>query len=402
MARDPQHPQPEAAPADGPLPGALGFRPGYSYAGVRYWLPAVLAGAAAFTAFMLVGQTPLVRAAGLAAVIIGFALALRPMGAWLTVGGALFLAVSPVFWAQTGGAESLDPAAVLAAGLTALAVGAVLWRAAAFMRAVPADRARWWALGAAVAVFALGFFLVFGTPRSLRVTTLASAWVLYLLIDGLFRANPRPDSPPIGNLGVQHTWGLLLVLGIGIANDPLMTLFTPAVALALFLSRHRVGWGFWLLLAALAVFGVWRAAPLYISPYWFPYDARLASTSGLQTPFIIGGAWREPARWLYLIDLLARQFTPLGLALGVLGLARLSRWYPPIGITSLIAYAAFAAFGLVYFGKDSPVLLLPMLMLQVWWMTYAVYTLIQWAQKYTRKYARRAGTAALAPAADRR
>ena len=75
----------------------------------RDLLPAALAGAIAWIVFILLGQTPLVRASGLALVIVGMAMALRPMGGALSIIGGLALAFSPAFWAQTGGAESLDP-----------------------------------------------------------------------------------------------------------------------------------------------------------------------------------------------------------------------------------------------------------------------------------------------------
>ena len=65
----------------------------------------------------------------------------------------------------------------------------------------------------------------------------------------------------------------------------------------------------------------------------------------------------------------------------VLGLARLSRWHPPVGVVTMIAFGTYAAFGLIYFGADSPILLLPLLMIQVVWMTYAMYTFGQWLQK---------------------
>ncbi|HVU12103.1 MAG TPA: hypothetical protein VHD90_12535, partial [Phototrophicaceae bacterium] len=70
-----------------------------------------------------------------------------------------------------------------------------------------------------------------------------------------------------------------------------------------------------------------------------------------------------------------------GLALGVLGLARLSRWHPPVGVVTMIAFGMYAAFGLIYYGADSPVLLLPLLMIQLLWMTYAMYTFGQWLQR---------------------
>jgi hypothetical protein len=47
----------------------------------------------------------------------------------------------------------------------------------------------------------------------------------------------------------------------------------------------------------------------------------------------------------------------------------------------MVAYATYALFGLVYFGRDSAVLLLPLLMIQILWMTYAVYALGQWLQQ---------------------
>jgi hypothetical protein len=59
----------------------------------------------------------------------------------------------------------------------------------------------------------------------------------------------------------------------------------------------------------------------------------------------------------------------------------MARWYPPLGTTTLVAYGSYALFGLVYFGKDSTVLLLPMIVIHVIWMTYGIYTLGQWLQK---------------------
>ena len=99
---------------------------------------------------------------------------------------------------------------------------------------------------------------------------------------------------------------------------------------------------------------------------------------------MIGSVWREPQRWIRLIDLIIGQFTAVGLALGVLGLARLSRWHPPVGVVTMIAFGTYATFGLIYYGADSPVLMLPLLMIQLLWMTYAVYTFGQWLQKSAR------------------
>lgn len=339
----------------------------------RYWLPPLLAGGAAWLAFTLVGGTPIIRASGLALVVVGIALALRPFGAALAVTGALAMAFSPSFWVQTGGAESLDP------GQVALALGAAIIVGGAGF--IVLGKRPYLALALGLILFAGLFLTSFGTPRSLRLTTLVSAWTLLLLVEGLFVSNPRPDEPPTGKLMAYHAPGLLLLLAIGVLNDPLVTLLTPAVALGLFLSRKRLPLWYWAIFGIITVFGARGIIENYISSFWWDYPADQADALHRHIPFLIGEAWREPSRWLRLINLVVSQFSMAGLALGVLGLARLSRWYPPVGVVTMIAYGTYALFGLIYFGEDSAVLLLPLLMIQVFWMTYAVYTFSQWLKK---------------------
>ena len=102
---------------------------------------------------------------------------------------------------------------------------------------------------------------------------------------------------------------------------------------------------------------------------------------GRDLPYLIASGWRDASRWLDLFNFITAQFTVVGLALGVLGMARLARWYPTLGVTTLVAYAAFFGFGLAYYGADRSILLLPMLIIQVMWITYAVYTFSEWLEK---------------------
>ena len=336
------------------------------------WLPAVTAGGVTWLAFLLIGHTPIIRASGMALAVIGMAMALRSMGPALSFIGGAALAFSPSFWIQTGGAESLNPLEVVAALVAAVVAAVVILR---FSKRP--------LLGAVVGVglLALLFLTIVGTPRSLRLTTLLTAWTLYLLVDGLLVSNPRADEPSNGQLGAHHTFGLLLLLIIGVLNDPLFVLLVPAAMLGLFLSQKRLPIWYWAALVLIFVVGLYRVSQSYYADFWwnYPVDQALALTRNY--PYMIGGVWREPQRWIRLIDLIIGQFTIVGLALGVLGLARLSRWHPPIGVVTMIAFATYAAFGLIYFGADSPVLMLPLLMIQLLWMTYAVYTFGQWLQK---------------------
>lgn len=339
---------------------------------VRYFLPAGIAGACAWVAFMLLGHTPFIRASGLALIVVGVVLALRPMGMALAIIGGLAMTFSPSFWAQTGGTESLNAGEVIVALALAAVAGAVL---------LILSKRPFFASALTLIIFAGLFLAVVGQPRSLRLTTLLSAWTIYLLVDGLLVSNPRPESPPTGELRAHHTFGLLLLLTIGILNDPLFVLLAPAIVLGLFLSKKRMPLWYWIVLVLVVAYGVRAMALVYADSTWWMYPAEQAERAGIRVPFMMADGWREPSRWLRLGELIISQFTVAGLALGVVGLSRLARWYPPVGVVTMLAYATFAAFGLVYFGGDAPVLLLPLLMIQVLWMTYAVYTFGQWLQK---------------------
>jgi hypothetical protein len=132
------------------------------------------------------------------------------------------------------------------------------------------------------------------------------------------------------------------------------------------------------------IFGLRGMVQVYLDSGWWLFPASQAETLNIHVPYVLSDGWREASRWVYLVNLVITQFTPFGILLGVVGLARLSRWYPPLGTVTMTAYAAYAIFGLVYFGWDSTVLLLPLLMIQMIWMTYAVYSFGQWLQKTSK------------------
>jgi hypothetical protein len=339
---------------------------------IAYWGPALAAGLCAWLAYILVGDTPLIRASGLALVIVGVGLTLRRWGALLSFLGVLAFAFSPAFWSQTGGIERLSLPAVL--GATALAtLGVAL--------ATRLTRRRALALILGLAIFGALFLLFVGAPRSLRLTTLLAAWVIYLLTDALWVTNPRPDEAAPAQLRLRHSLGMLLLLTVGVVNDPLAALLIPAIALGLFLSQAKLPLWYWALLLVVFAAGVYGIVQNYAISTWWTFPAAQAEELGYRVPKLMADGWRAPARWLLVGQMLIDQFTVFGLALGVLGLARLSRWYPPLGVTTMIAFGTYFLFGLVYFGRDSAVLLLPLLVIQAFWMTYAVHAFGQWLQR---------------------
>ncbi|MBC7812190.1 MAG: hypothetical protein H7175_13630 [Burkholderiales bacterium] len=338
---------------------------------LSFALPAVIAGGIAWLLFVVLGETPPLRAAALALVIVGISLTLRWLGTSFAISGGLALAFSPAFWSQTGGTESANALLVVAA--VAIAGVAVILVTVFSRRPLLAA-----ALG--IVIFVAMFWTQIAAVRSLRITTLTTAWLLFLLINTVRRTNPRPDeSLPIQPRRYQ-SFGLLLLLAIGVINDPLFTLMAPALLLALFLGNIVLPRWYWAALVIVTVAGIYGIATTYVGSSWLTLSAARADELGVVIPRVIADGWREPSRWIKLFDLVIGQFTVIGVLLGVMGLARMARWYPVLGVVLMIAYAAYAVFGLVYFGGDSDVLLLPLLMIQVIWMTYAVYTLGQWLQ----------------------
>ena len=323
---------------------------------LRQWSPAFIAAGISWLLLLYIGATPLARASGLALAILGVTASMRPMGFVASIAGGLTLALCPLFWSQTGGSESQPATIVIATGV-ALAV---------MLLASMLFRRRDLGIGVGVTAFLLIFWSQIGTAQSLRLTGLVTAWLLYLLVDMILLTNPRPGIKPASAPKPVHTLGLLFVFVVGALNDPLVTLFAPAILLALFLSHARLPAWYWLVVILIVCGGLLLLSQTYLLPEAADMDLL---------------AWREAGRWIELGQLITAQFSIFGIALAVIGLARLSRWYPPLGVVTMIAYAAYVFFGLVYLGLFREILLLPLTIIQVIWMTYAVNTFGQWVNK---------------------
>jgi len=315
---------------------------------------------------LVLGNTPLIRASGLALAIVGVTGALRRFGSLLSVVGGLTLVVSPAFWSQTGGGEG-DPSTIVIAIVASLLTVIVM---------VVVSKRPYVGIGLGIVIFVALFFSQIGTPRSIRLTGFVVGWLMFLVTDMLLITNPHPhDAPSIlldntaknGETPLHarpyHVFGVLLLFGVGVINDPILTFFAPALGMALLLSRYRLAWWYWVAFAAVVSIGIRGFALDYLET---------------QSYLMVLDQWRDADRWLSMVNLVVKQFTPLGVALGVLGLARLARWYPPLGIFMLLAYGAYTFFGLVYLGVRREVLLMPLFIIQVIWMTYAAFTLSEW------------------------
>lgn len=334
----------------------------------KFWFPALLNGLLVWVLFLVIGQTPLLRASGLALVIVGMTLALRRMGSLIAIIGGLSLALSPHFWSQTGGGIGSPATIVIALGVALVVT---------LLSAVISKRP-YIGFGLGIIVFALFFWSQIGTARSIRLTGFVIGWAMFLLVDMLLLTNPRPEDAPLilragglkaldgrGTARPYHTWGLLVLMAVGIINDPLVIILMPAILLSLLLTRTSLNRWYWLAMLAIFVIGL-RA-------FWLDYWLG-------QGHLFHPDYWRLGTRWIALIKLMITQFTIFGCGLSLLGLARFARWYPPIGTVSMVGFAAYWLLGLVYTNHQQT-LLLPMYFIFVMWMSYAVLALSEWAAK---------------------
>jgi len=323
---------------------------------LQYWSPALLTASVAWLVLLIVGDTPIIRATGLALVIMGVTATMRQMGYVASIGGGLTLAFCPIFWSQTGGGVS-DPATII------IAIGVAL--VATLMVAFISQRP-YIGVGLGIAAFVGIFWSQIGTSQSLRLTGFVTAWLFYLLVDMMLLTNPRPDAKEPQSPKPYHTIGILFLFTIGTINDPLLTLLAPAIILSLFLSYAKLPTWYW----GIVLLAIGIGLVMLINTYLMR-----------EVPIVNLLGWRDAHRWINLGQLVISQFSIFGVLLGVIGLARLSRWYPPLGTITMIAYAAYAFFGFVFDGNHRDILLLPLLIIQIIWMTYAVNALGQWVNK---------------------
>ena len=323
---------------------------------IRYWAPAVITASVAWPLLLIVGDTPLFRASGLALAVLGVTASMRRMGFIASIAGGLTMTLCPIFWSQTGGGVSKPATIVLALGIAI---------AATILASIIVKRS-YLGIGLGIALFVLIFWSQIGIAQSLRLTGLVTAWFMYLLVDMILLTNPRPGTKPPSPPRPYHTYGLLFLFAIGTINDPLVALFAPAILLGLFLSYAKLPLWYWLSAVTVICIGSGLLVRSYL----------------LQEPPLLGLLiWREASSWIALGQLLTEQFSIVGIVIAALGLARLSRWFPPLGTVTMIAFGAYTFFGLVYLGENREILLLPLVMIQILWMTYAVNTFGQWVNK---------------------
>jgi hypothetical protein len=104
----------------------------------------------------------------------------------------------------------------------------------------------------------------------------------------------------------------------------------------------------------------------------------LVSGAAYRGYLVLGPAdllWQRLTLWAYTVTL---QFTPVGLALGFVGLASWDRWQPSLRTFSLLWGIPVSLYALFYHTRDSELYLLPLVWLSSLWLAVGAASVAGW------------------------
>ena len=337
---------------------------------LRQWGPAGITALCAWLLLLLVGQTQLARASGLALAILGVTASMRPMGLVASMAGGLTLDAVPgllVADGRRGNPTRHD-----------CHCGCWLWRRPCCWGACLLERKELAAgLGASVLFIAL-----FWSPnrQGAELAAYRAGNCLAVVSADGHAAADQPATRHQAAASRRKAWQLA---GISAAfcrrhtERSIVHAFRAGhpARLAAFGRAAASGTIGWLILATViggliladADLSCWRSRRCCC-----PWDGGMPCA---------GWRWAN-IRWRSL----ACGRHCVGSAMG---LARLARWYPPLGTVTIIAFACLHSLRAdLHRRVHREILLMPLIIIQVMWMTYAVNTISQWVNKSLRDESR--------------
>ena len=212
---------------------------------------------------------------------------------------------------------------------------------------------------------------------------------------------PSPPSPPIprfvsgeGGRGGE-VCALFLLFGLGLSHHLTTILLLPAFALAILNSQFAIRSSQFAIrnsqfairmarprlpirttLIALGLFLLGLGLWLYIPLRWPALHDGAPMTLREFVDWITGArfggalvlsAWSDPTRWAIVSRFLLEAFGPVGAALAVAGAIGLAFRYRQAALITIVTFAAYVFYGLVYFVPDVSVFLIPAYLIMAIW-----------------------------------
>ncbi|MCX6042795.1 MAG: DUF2723 domain-containing protein, partial [Caldilinea sp.] len=189
----------------------------------------------------------------------------------------------------------------------------------------------------------------------------------------------------------QRLWYSLVPVALGTAHHLTLLLLLPAAGYRL--MAERAGPRRWRAPLQVVVGGILIGALWYVrvplaaatvSPVNWGYADNwegfvwLVSGAAYRGYLVLGPAdllWQRLTLWAYTVTL---QFTPVGLALGFVGLASWDRWQPSLRTFSLLWGIPVSLYALFYHTRDSELYLLPLVWLSSLWLAVGAASVAGW------------------------
>lgn len=289
---------------------------------------------------------------------------------WLTLSG-LLLPASDLAWRGS----------LLSACCAALSVGVTVEVATELLRQVNKETWPAWIVGVAWALSPLLW-------SQATITEVYALHVLFFSLLGLWALRGR-----------RLIWLLLLTM-LGTAHHLTLLFLLPAV-LYLQWSRHAKGrWQAAAQLLATVIVGVglgllwhWRTwwAASTVAPVNWGFATRwhdlwwLISGQAYRNYFLSASAsitFDRVAAWAYTITM---QYTPVGLAVALVGLAYLDQERSALRNFGLLWLVPISIYSILYYTRDSDIYLLPVGWLLVLWLALGMSVMGEWLAKWLRR-----------------
>ena len=204
------------------------------------------------------------------------------------------------------------------------------------------------------------------------------------------------DASPLQPSQDRLIYLLFFVFGLALTHHLTTVILMPAIALALILLRPGLRLKNWLIAVGCLLLGLtpWLYIPLRWPALHNGASMALGDWLGWIFGQRFGGAlnlalWNNPTRWGIVGRITLEQCGPVGLALAAIGLLVLLRRRWRMALTTLVVFAGYIFYGLVYNVPDADVFIIPAFMILAIWLGMAIACVSQVATRWLEQEARR-------------
>ncbi len=217
---------------------------------------------------------------------------------------------------------------------------------------------------------------------------------LFVAIISILLVRLTNDQLPNDHLTI---YSLAFVFGLALTHHLTAVILTPAIGLTLLLAKPRLSIKSWLIAIGLFLLGLtpWLYIPLRWPALHNGVPMALSDWAGWIFGLRFGGAlnlalWSDATRWNIISRITLEQFGPIGALVAALGLIVLLKRSWRMALITLVIFAGYIFYGLVYNVPDVDVFIIPAFMMMAVWAGVAMGFAAEWIES-KRQEARSGG-----------